>query len=61
MRLLELFSGTGSVGKVARALGYEVVSLDLTGATICCDILDWDYKAASVGYFDIIYMGEPTV
>ena len=59
MRLLELFSGTGSVGKVAHALGYEVVSLDLTDATICCDILDWDYKAASVGYFDIIWASPP--
>ena len=27
-RLLELFSGTGSVGDVARELGYEVISLD---------------------------------
>ena len=37
-------------------MGYEVVSLDLTDATICCDILDWDYiKAAfSVGHFDNI-------
>ena len=29
MKLLELFSGTGSVGKVAKELGYDVVSLDL--------------------------------
>jgi len=60
MRLLELFSGTGSVGKVAHALGYEVISLDLADATICCDILDWDYKAAfSVGHFDIIWASPP--
>ena len=32
MRVLELFSGTESVGKVARALGYDVISLDLTEA-----------------------------
>ena len=60
MRVLELFSGTGSVGKVAIKLGYEVISLDLTDATICCDILKWDYKAAfSVGYFDIIWASPP--
>ena len=34
MRVLELFSGTQSVGKVGRALGYDVISLDLTDATI---------------------------
>ncbi len=27
MRLLELFSGTGSVGNVATAMGFEVVSV----------------------------------
>ena len=37
-RLLELFSGTHSVGKVAKQLGIEVVSLDLLGADINIDI-----------------------
>jgi hypothetical protein len=63
MRLLELFSGTGSVGRVAREeLGYEeVVSLDVHGpATICCDVLAWDYCASyPVGYFDVIWASPP--
>ena len=42
MKLLELFSGTGSVGKVARDLGYDVVSLDLKNADINMDIMNWD-------------------
>ena len=46
MRVLELFAGTHSVGKVCNALGYEVVSLDLAGADININILEWDYKKA---------------
>ena len=48
MRVLDLFSGEHSVGKVASALGYEVVSLDLSDATICCNILQWDYNAVNL-------------
>jgi len=60
VKLLELFSGTGSVGKVAKSLGYEVVSLDLQGADINIDILDWDYKAAyKPGDFDIVWASPP--
>ena len=39
MKVLELFSGTKSVGKVAEQLGYEVTSLDLKNADINTDIL----------------------
>ena len=39
MKLLEMFSGTGSVGTVAKDMGWDVVSLDLKGADINCDIL----------------------
>ena len=28
MKLLDLFSGTGSIGSVAKELRYEVISLD---------------------------------
>jgi site-specific DNA-cytosine methylase len=60
MRVLELFSGTGSVGKVCRAKGWEVVSLDLKGADINTNILDWDYESAyPVGHFDIIWASPP--
>ena len=34
MKLLELFSGTGSVGRVAREFGFSVISLDLKNANI---------------------------
>ena len=43
LTLLELFSGSGSVGKVADGLGYSVVSLDLKDAKIMTDILEWDF------------------
>ena len=59
MKLLELFSGTGSVGKVARPLGYEVVSLDLKNADINCDIMTWDYRQFKPGEFDIIWASPP--
>jgi len=55
MRLLEIFSGTHSIGKVAEPLGYEVISLDRDmPATIKVDIMDWDYTIYEPGYFDII-------
>ena len=56
VKVLELFSGTGSICKVAKARGYEVVSLDLIlPADIKADIMTWDYKSAyPVGEFDII-------
>jgi hypothetical protein len=56
VNVLELFSGTHSIGKVAKIRGYNVVSLDRDlPATIETDIMTWDYKTAyPVGYFDII-------
>ena len=59
MKLLELFSGTKSVGKVAEQLGYEVVSLDLKDADVNCDILEWDYTIYPTGYFDVIWASPP--
>lgn len=60
MRVLELFSGTGSVGKVCQEKGYEVISLDLKNADINCNILEWNYKDQfPERYFDIIWASPP--
>ena len=60
MRLLELFSGTGSLGK---AIGddWEVTSLDVSfDPTIKQDILEWDYrKHAPPGHYDFIWASPP--
>jgi site-specific DNA-cytosine methylase len=60
MKLLDLFSGTGSIGSVAKELGYEVISLDKdVEADIKCNILDWDYKIYPHKYFDVIWASPP--
>jgi hypothetical protein len=62
MRLLELFSGTGSVGRGFAAHGWEALSLDLdprAPATIHVDILDWDYTEFFPGHFDCIWASPP--
>lgn len=56
-RMLELFCGTKSVGKVFES-GYEVVSLDYNPkfeATHSEDILTWNYRQYPVGHFDVIW------
>ena len=58
-KLLELFSGTGSVGKVAKDLGFEVISLDLKNANINIDILQFNYRIYPVDYFDVIWSSPP--
>ena len=60
MKLLELFSGTGSVGHVAKNFGINVVSLDMEmEADIKTNILDWNYKEYPPHYFDIIWASPP--
>ena len=55
-RVLELFSGTGSVGKCCKELGWDVVSLDRDmDADIMCDIMDFNYKEFPKDSFDIIW------
>ena len=62
-RLLELFAGTGSVGKAFKDLGWEVVSVDNCNKfppTHLCDILKWDYAAAyPPGHFDVVHASPP--
>ena len=58
MKLLELFSGTGSVGRVAREFGFSVISLDLKNAHINEDILQWNYKQYDKDV-DIIWASPP--
>ena len=58
MRILELFSGTGSIGNTFAEQGWEVISLDSdvkTDATIQEDILTWDYTVYPPGHFDVIW------
>ena len=62
LRLLELFSGTGSVGKVAKKEGFKVTSVDINkkaNPTFCVDILKWDYKQFPRGHFDMIWASPP--
>ena len=57
MKVLELFKGSGSITNYYSNSDVEVISLDILenyNPTICCDIMDFDYKQYPVGYFDII-------
>ena len=60
MRLLELFSGTGSVGTPWREAGHEVIAVDLDGRynpEIVCDILQWSNCKSEVP--DVIWASVP--
>ena len=60
MRVLALFSGTGSVGNVCKALGMDVVSLDRDmPADIRSDIMGWDYNTYSPHDFDVVWASPP--
>jgi len=64
MRLLELFSGTGSVSKAIHKefKETEIISIDILdkfNPTIRTDILDWDYKIYPPHYFDVIWASPP--
>ena len=63
MRALELFSGSGSVGRVLRTQGWEVTSVDMVAKfapDICVDVLKWDYRAEyAEGHFEYIHASPP--
>jgi site-specific DNA-cytosine methylase len=63
MKILDLFSGTGSIPKQVKPED-ECVSVDISGdlhqPTILVNIMEWDYKSAfPAGHFDVIFAGVP--
>ena len=62
LRLLELFSGTGSIGRAFEAQGWEVISVDLdpkAQATFRQDITRWDCAALLGKKIDVIWASPP--
>ena len=60
MKVLELFSGTCSVGKVAKQLDWDSVSVDMIlPADHQCDIMNFDYKQYQKNEFDIVWASPP--
>ena len=60
MNCLELFSGTHSVGKVCKELGWNVISVDNElPATHQEDIMTFDYKQYPQDKFDIVWASPP--
>lgn len=62
MKILELFCGTKSIGKVARERGHEVVSLDFDPqfeADITCDILTLPDDYFRGQGFDMVWASPP--
>ncbi len=60
--LLELFSGTGSIGHAFRTLGWRVTSVYPEGRfhpTIVCDVLDFDPRSALQGDTVDLVWGAP--
>ena len=62
MKVLELFKGTGSVGKIATQFGYEVISLDIEKKfepTLCMSILDFDQHQYAPDEFSFVHSSPP--
>ena len=62
MRVLELFSGTCSVGRIFKERGHDVLAVDCdpkTDADEISDILAWDYRRFEPRDFDVIWASPP--
>ncbi len=60
INVLELFSGTGSIGKVCKQLDWNVVSVDmLLPADHQVDIMEFNYKQYPKDHFDIVWASPP--
>ena len=56
-RMLDLFSGTGSVAEFFQEQGFDTITVDYDPKfqpDIRVDILSWDYTVYPPGHFDII-------
>ena len=64
MNVLELFSGTKSIGKCCDKLGWNSISVDMEkkfNPTHLCNIMDFDYKQYDKDYFSIVWASPPCV
>ena len=62
LRLLELFSGTGSIGRSFEACGWEVISVDSdpkAQATINTNISGWDCSSLLGNKVKVIWASRP--
>ena len=62
MRLLELFSGTQSVSRVARRQGWECVSLDIDATyspDLCMSVLAFQEQAYPRDHFALVWASPP--
>ena len=58
MKFLELFPGTGSIGKACKDKGYDVISVDISDKfepTVVADVLLFDYTVFPSGHFDVVW------
>ena len=61
MRVLDLYSGTGTVKRICaeNPAQFECVSLDLAQADINCGVMEWDYTTFPRGHFGAIFASPP--